>query len=82
MPYESSPQNGISARRLVPLALLVVAGIAFLAAGGRAGNLRVSAGKTPGVRRSKYNVNRDGTFSKHPIFIVTLRYIMYLGQNL
>jgi len=34
MPYESSPQNGISARRLVPLALLVVAGIAFLAAGG------------------------------------------------
>jgi len=34
MPYESSPQNGISVRRLVPLALLVAAGIAFLAAGG------------------------------------------------
>jgi len=34
MPYESLSQNGISARRLVPLALLVAAGIAFLAAGG------------------------------------------------
>ena len=34
MPYESSPQNGISVRRLVPLALLVAAGIAFLAVGG------------------------------------------------
>jgi uncharacterized membrane protein YdjX (TVP38/TMEM64 family) len=35
MPYETSPQNGISARRLVPLGLLVVAGIAFVAVGGR-----------------------------------------------
>jgi uncharacterized membrane protein YdjX (TVP38/TMEM64 family) len=35
MPYETSPQNGISARRLVPLGLLVVAGLAFLAIGGR-----------------------------------------------
>ena len=34
MPYETSPQNGISARRLVPLGLLVVAGIAFVAVGG------------------------------------------------
>jgi uncharacterized membrane protein YdjX (TVP38/TMEM64 family) len=34
MPYETSPQNGISARRLIPLGLLVVAGIAFVAAGG------------------------------------------------
>ena len=34
MPYESSPQNGISVRRLVPLALLVAAGIAFLAVSG------------------------------------------------
>jgi uncharacterized membrane protein YdjX (TVP38/TMEM64 family) len=35
MPYETSPQNGISARRLIPLGLLVVAGIAFVAFGGR-----------------------------------------------
>ena len=35
MPYETSPQNGISARRLVPLGLLVAAGIAFIAIGGR-----------------------------------------------
>ncbi len=34
MPYETSPQNGISARRLVPLGLLVAAGIAFIAIGG------------------------------------------------
>jgi uncharacterized membrane protein YdjX (TVP38/TMEM64 family) len=34
MPYETSPQNGISARRLIPLGLLVVAGIAFVAFGG------------------------------------------------
>jgi uncharacterized membrane protein YdjX (TVP38/TMEM64 family) len=34
MPYENSPQNGISARRLVPLGLLVAAGITFIAAGG------------------------------------------------
>jgi uncharacterized membrane protein YdjX (TVP38/TMEM64 family) len=34
MPHETSPQNGISARRLVPLGLLVAAGIAFIAAGG------------------------------------------------
>ena len=34
MPYENSPQNGISARRLLPLGLLVAAGIAFVAAGG------------------------------------------------
>jgi uncharacterized membrane protein YdjX (TVP38/TMEM64 family) len=34
MPYETSPQNGLSARRLVPLGLLVAAGIAFVAAGG------------------------------------------------
>lgn len=34
MPYETSHQNGISARRLVPLGLLVAAGIAFLAVGG------------------------------------------------
>jgi len=34
MPYETSPQNGISARRLIPLALLVVAGITFVAVGG------------------------------------------------
>src|SRR5271169_718368 len=35
MPHETSPQNGISARRLVPLGLLVAAGIAFIAIGGR-----------------------------------------------
>src|SRR5262245_26972043 len=35
MPYETSPQNGISARRLVPLGLLLAAGIAFIAIGGR-----------------------------------------------
>jgi uncharacterized membrane protein YdjX (TVP38/TMEM64 family) len=34
MPSETSPQNGISARRLVPLGLLVAAGIAFIAIGG------------------------------------------------
>ena len=34
MPYETSPQNGISARRLVPLAFLVAAGVAFVAVGG------------------------------------------------
>ena len=34
MPYETSPQNGISARRLVPLGLLVAAGIAFVVLGG------------------------------------------------
>ena len=34
MPLETSPQNGISARRLVPLGLLVAAGIAFIAIGG------------------------------------------------
>ena len=34
MPYETSPQNGISARRLVPLGLLAATGIAFVAAGG------------------------------------------------
>jgi len=34
MPNESSPQHGISARRLVPLGLLVAAGIAFVALGG------------------------------------------------
>jgi uncharacterized membrane protein YdjX (TVP38/TMEM64 family) len=34
MPYETSPQHGISARRLVPLGLLVAAGIAFVAVGG------------------------------------------------
>jgi hypothetical protein len=33
MPYETSPQNGISARRLVPLGLLVAAGLAFVAFG-------------------------------------------------
>ena len=35
MSYETRPQNGISARRLVPLGLLVAAGIAFVAVGGR-----------------------------------------------
>jgi uncharacterized membrane protein YdjX (TVP38/TMEM64 family) len=35
MPYETSPQHGISARRLVPLGLLVAAGIAFVAVGGQ-----------------------------------------------
>ena len=35
MPYETSTQNGISTRRLVPLGLLVAAGIAFIAIGGR-----------------------------------------------
>jgi uncharacterized membrane protein YdjX (TVP38/TMEM64 family) len=35
MPCETSPQNGISARRLVPLGLLLAAGIAFIAIGGR-----------------------------------------------
>jgi uncharacterized membrane protein YdjX (TVP38/TMEM64 family) len=34
MPYETSPQSGISARRLIPLALLVAAGITFVAVGG------------------------------------------------
>jgi uncharacterized membrane protein YdjX (TVP38/TMEM64 family) len=34
MPHETAEQNGISARRLVPLGLLVAAGIAFVAAGG------------------------------------------------
>ena len=34
MPDETSPQNGISARRLVRLGLLVAAGIAFVAFGG------------------------------------------------
>ena len=34
MPHETSQQNGISARRLVPLALLVAAGITFVAVGG------------------------------------------------
>src|SRR5215472_15959990 len=34
MPDESAPRNGISARALVPLGLLIAAGIAFLAAGG------------------------------------------------
>src|ERR1700746_3597153 len=35
MPYETTPQHGISARRLIPLGLLVAAGIAFVAFGGR-----------------------------------------------
>ena len=35
MPDTSSPQPGFSARRLVPLGLLVAAGIAFVAGGGR-----------------------------------------------
>ena len=34
MPSEPSPQRGISVRRLVPLGLLVAAGIAFVAVGG------------------------------------------------
>jgi uncharacterized membrane protein YdjX (TVP38/TMEM64 family) len=34
MPHETSPQNTISVRRLVPLGLLVAAGIAFIAVGG------------------------------------------------
>ena len=34
MPHETPPQNTISVRRLVPLGLLVAAGIAFIAAGG------------------------------------------------
>ena len=34
MPYETTPQHGISARRLIPLGLLVAAGIAFVAIGG------------------------------------------------
>jgi uncharacterized membrane protein YdjX (TVP38/TMEM64 family) len=34
MPHETAQQNGISARRLVPLGVLVAAGIAFVAAGG------------------------------------------------
>src|SRR5216684_777691 len=34
MPHETSPQNAVSVRRLVPLGLLVAAGIAFVAAGG------------------------------------------------
>jgi len=34
MPYETSPQNGISPRRLIPLAFLVAAGVAFVAVGG------------------------------------------------
>jgi uncharacterized membrane protein YdjX (TVP38/TMEM64 family) len=35
MSYESRPRNHSSARRLVPLGVLVAAGIAFVAAGGR-----------------------------------------------
>jgi uncharacterized membrane protein YdjX (TVP38/TMEM64 family) len=35
MPDETSPQNAISARRLVPLGVLVAVGIAFVALGGR-----------------------------------------------
>lgn len=35
MSYETRPHNGISARRLIPLGLLVAAGIAFIAVGGR-----------------------------------------------
>ena len=34
MPHETSPQNAVSVRRLVPLGLIVCAGIAFIAAGG------------------------------------------------
>ena len=34
MPQETSPATGISVRRLVPLGLLIAAGIAFVAAGG------------------------------------------------
>jgi uncharacterized membrane protein YdjX (TVP38/TMEM64 family) len=34
MPHETSRQNGISARRLLPLGLLVAAGLAFVAIGG------------------------------------------------
>jgi uncharacterized membrane protein YdjX (TVP38/TMEM64 family) len=34
MPQETARENGMSARRLVPLGLLVAAGIAFVAAGG------------------------------------------------
>ena len=34
MPHERSPQNTVSVRRLVPLGLIVCAGIAFIAAGG------------------------------------------------
>ena len=34
MPDEPPPQNGISARRLIPLGLLVAAGVAFVAVGG------------------------------------------------
>ena len=35
MSYEPQPQNPLSARRLLPLGLLVAAGIAFVAVGGR-----------------------------------------------
>jgi uncharacterized membrane protein YdjX (TVP38/TMEM64 family) len=35
MSYETRPHNSISARRLIPLGLLVAAGIAFIAVGGR-----------------------------------------------
>ena len=34
MPCETTPQHGISARRLIPLGLLVAAGITFVAVGG------------------------------------------------
>jgi uncharacterized membrane protein YdjX (TVP38/TMEM64 family) len=34
MPHQTSRQNGISARRLLPLGLLVAAGLAFVAIGG------------------------------------------------
>jgi uncharacterized membrane protein YdjX (TVP38/TMEM64 family) len=34
MPHETSPRHAVSVRRLVPLGLLVCAGIAFVAAGG------------------------------------------------
>jgi len=34
MPHERSPQNTVSVRRLVPLGLIVCAGIAFIAGGG------------------------------------------------
>jgi uncharacterized membrane protein YdjX (TVP38/TMEM64 family) len=35
MSYETRPQNAFSPRRLIPLGLLMVAGIAFVAAGGQ-----------------------------------------------
>jgi uncharacterized membrane protein YdjX (TVP38/TMEM64 family) len=34
MPYDTTPQHGIPARRLIPLGLLVAAGIAFVGIGG------------------------------------------------